>query len=91
LVEWGGKVTRTVPLSAKDNMICLAMGSFCLFWGLLVKLALPSRFFVGFSFNEDVMTEIEEKESVTSVLRGSHRSNSVKSQRSTKSNHEKKD
>jgi hypothetical protein len=67
------------------------MGSFCLFWGFLVKLALPSRFFIGFSFNEDVMTEIEEKESETSVLRGSHRSNSVKSQKSTKSNDKKND
>ena len=60
------------------------MGSFSLLWGLLVKLVLPSRFFIGFSFDETVLTEIEEKESVASVLRGSHRSISTKSNQSVK-------
>lgn len=63
LVEVGGKVTKTEPLTMSQNGICLIFGAGEMFWGVLIKF-LPVKFFQCFNFEEKPMTE-EEVEAST--------------------------
>ena len=37
MVEYGGKAIKTHPLNLSLNILCIALGSFELLWGLVVK------------------------------------------------------
>jgi Ca2+ transporting ATPase len=56
MVQVGGKAVKTYPLTAEQNMICLAFGAFELVWGIIVKL-MPMRFFQCISLDETPIPE----------------------------------
>lgn len=58
MVEVGGRITKTWPLSMEQNGLCLIIGSGELIWGVLIKV-IPPRFFQCFNFEEEPMTEEE--------------------------------
>jgi Ca2+ transporting ATPase len=45
IVEFGGQPMRAAPLTLTQHMICLAIGAFSLITSLIVKYALPVRWF----------------------------------------------
>lgn len=58
MVEVGGRITKTYPFGVEENLICMAIGSGELFWGVLIKY-LPLKHFQCFNFDEEPMSEEE--------------------------------
>ena len=52
MTQFGGQAVRTVPLTWGQNGVCLAIGSFSLVWGVIIKLLLPPSWFASLSMNE---------------------------------------
>lgn len=73
MVEFGGAAVRAVPLTAYENLWCLLIGAFSLIWGVIVKLILPPSLFNFLAINEKQMTDEEEANSLTAVMRRSFR------------------
>ena len=46
MIKYGGKSMKTVELSFNENLLCLALGSFSLVWGLFIKLVLPENLII---------------------------------------------
>lgn len=70
MVEVGGKVTKTYPLSMSDNGICLCIGAGELFWGLAIKF-LPLGWFQCINFDETPLTPEQEQASIKGRLKAS--------------------
>jgi len=51
MVEYGGKIVKCHPLDWNQNLLCLAIASGELIWGIIVKF-IPLKFFEKFSINE---------------------------------------
>jgi len=81
IVEFGGRYMRAYPLSMKDNGICMAIASFTLVWGLVLK-AIPARWFGWIRLEEKEMTAQEEQEGMIASLKKSRTMRSA-SQRSS--------
>lgn len=60
LVEFGGTAVKTYALNMNQNLICLAIGSFELLWGLILKF-IPVKFFQCIDLKNDVTEEVDEK------------------------------
>jgi len=69
MVEIGGKITKTYPFGMTENLICLAVGSGELIWGLLLKF-MPLKLFQCINFDEKPMTADEEAKSLKGRLKG---------------------
>lgn len=61
LVEFGGEAVKCSPLTAKQHLICIAIGSVSLIVGFLVKL-LPISLFTFFKVNEEPLRSIQERD-----------------------------
>ncbi len=70
---------RTVPLTNKQHLLCLAIGMFGFIQGLLIKAFLPSDWFTWLHLKDEEMTEDESKKSLVTSFRRSFRE-SVKKQ-----------
>ena len=81
IVEFGGRYMRAYPLSMRDNGICMAIASFTLIWGLILKLV-PARWFAWIRLEEKEMTAEEEQSGMVASLRKS-RTMGKSSQRSS--------
>jgi len=68
LVEVGGKIVKTYPLTTSQNMVALAFGIGELVWGLIIKF-IPLKFFQCISLDETV--EEEPKVTMVSALKKS--------------------
>ena len=79
LVQYGGVPVRTVPLTNKQHMLCLAIGMFSFVQGVLIKAFLPSSWFTWLHLKDEEMTEDESKKSLVTSFRKSFRE-SVKNQ-----------
>jgi len=55
IVEFGGRYMRAYPLSMRDNGICMAIASFTLVWGLILK-CVPARWFGWIRLEETEMS-----------------------------------
>ena len=73
LVQYGGVPIRTAPLTYKQHILCISIGLFSFVQGVIVKAFLPVSWFNWVKFNEDVMSEEEEKGSLVSTFRKSFR------------------
>ena len=51
MVEYGGKIVKCHPLDLNQNLICLAIASGELIWGILVKF-IPLTLFARLSISE---------------------------------------
>ena len=79
LVQYGGVPIRTVPLTPKQHILCLAIGLFSFVQGVLVKAFLPASWFAWLHLKDEEMTEEESKQSLVTSFRKSFRE-SVKKQ-----------
>ena len=77
MVEFGGAAVRAVPLTGYENLWCLVIGAFSLVWGFIVKLIMPPSLFNFLAMNEKQMTDEEEANSLTAVMRRSFRQSSL--------------
>jgi len=59
MVEYGGMITKTVPLTTDQNLVCIAISSGVLVWGVIIKF-IPLRFFGWLSINENPEAEPSE-------------------------------
>jgi len=59
LVELGGNAVKTYALNLNQNLICLAIGSLELVWGLILKF-LPLSWFQCIKLNVQIPDEEEE-------------------------------
>lgn len=84
MVNFGGRAMRCVPLDTQQNLTCITIASGALFWGLLIKLILPARWFKCLIKPEREMTDAEEKKSIVAVARLSQRQQSLKRQSTNK-------
>ena len=73
LVQYGGVPVRTTPLTSKQHLLCICIGMFSIIQGILIKAFLPPEWFSWMHFNEEAMTEEEEKQSLVSSFRKSFR------------------
>lgn len=48
MVRFGGKSLKTVPLTFKQNVLCIIIGSTSLWTGLLIRSILPQNFSINF-------------------------------------------
>lgn len=71
MVEYGGAALRTISLSWERHLICIAIGSFSLIQGLLIKLILPARWFDFIKIKDDAMKPEEFENSLMGTLRKS--------------------
>jgi hypothetical protein len=72
MVEVGGKITKTQPLTKEQNGICALIGSGELLWGLFLKcLPLGWFQFKFLQFDEKPMTQEEEEKSIKGKLKSS--------------------
>ena len=51
MVEFGGKFVKCWPLNASGNLICIALGSGELIWGIFIKF-LPTKYFACMSLDD---------------------------------------
>merc|ERR1712110_816021 len=42
MVQYGGRPLRATPLTERDQLVCLAIGSFSLIWGAIIKCIMPA-------------------------------------------------
>ena len=73
MVQYGGLPVRCAPLTLEQHAICIAIGSFGLIQGVIVKAFLPVRWFARLHMKEEPMTDEEEKEAFTTNFRKSFR------------------
>lgn len=78
ITEFGGRALRAVPLSWEENLICLAIGSFTLIWGVIIKLILPPSLFKGLAMKEEELNDQEEAASTVANLRKSFRQSTLR-------------
>jgi P-type Ca2+ transporter type 2C len=76
MVEYGGKAVRTSGLTYNQHIVCLAIGMFSLIQGLIVKFALPVKWFEKLQMKEEPMSEEEIKKAFTTTFRKSFRASS---------------
>jgi len=72
MVEYGGKMVKCHPLDWNQNMVCLAIASGELIWGILVKF-IPVGIFARFSMNEKAKQDGERPSIIRQITRGSGR------------------
>jgi hypothetical protein len=51
MVEYGGKIVKCHPLDWNQNLLCLAIASGELIWGIIIKF-IPLKFFKWLSIDE---------------------------------------
>jgi len=56
IVEIGGRITKTYPLTQNQNLFCIAWGSGELLWGIIVKF-LPMKLFQCYTLDESPQEE----------------------------------
>jgi len=78
MVEFAGRFATVVPLTLRENGICLAIGSGSLIWGLIIKLIMPPKMFRCLTISEKPMTDEEEKVSFVTSMRRSMRQSTVR-------------
>lgn len=79
LVQYGGVPIRTSPLTIKQHMLCIGIGMFSWIQGVIVKAVLPPAWFEWMHFNEEAMTDEEDKKALVTSLRRSFRQSLNKS------------
>jgi len=73
MVECAGKFATVTSLTWGENGICLAIGSFSLVWGLIIKFILPPSLFNKLAISEQPMSDVEEAGSFVTSMRKSYR------------------
>lgn len=84
-VQYGGRPLRTVPLSMDQTAVCLAIGSFSLVWGFLIKF-IPGAWFDWVRMPEHEMEDKEETTSMVATLKRSMRQSRASRNSSRRSN-----
>jgi hypothetical protein len=73
MVQFGGKVTKTEALNMDQNLLCIAIGSGELIWGVFVKFW-PLKPFLKLSMSNEPISEAQSAGMMTStVLRKKNR------------------
>jgi len=70
MVNFGGKPIQAAPLAAVQNLLCIAVGSAELLWGLVLKYAVPLEWFDCLSKPHDSEVHGVEAESGVSIRSG---------------------
>ncbi|CDW82450.1 calcium-translocating p-type pmca-type family protein [Stylonychia lemnae] len=82
LVQFGGQVFKTCPLNIQEHLICIAIGTTSLLFGmnfnltllgLFVKKFVPLHWFTRIVIKQEALSDEEEKSSITAMLRKSYR------------------
>ena len=73
LVQYGGKPVKTCPLSYEEHAVCIGIGMVSLIMGVIVKLALPVRWFEKLHMKEEPMADDEADKAIVSQFRKSFR------------------
>ena len=77
MVQYGGRPLRATPLDHRDQLACLALGSFSLIWGAIIKLV-PASIFNCLSMDEKEMSDKEEAQSFVAGVRKSFRQSTTR-------------
>jgi len=70
MVEYGGKIVKCYPLDWNQNLLCLAIASGELIWGIIVKF-IPLKIFERLSIDEKPKEDGENKSFVRQLTRKS--------------------
>lgn len=73
LIQYGGVPIRTSPLTLNQHLLCIGIGMFSLVQGVIIKAILPPSWFEWMHFNEEAMSDEEEKKALVTSLRKSFR------------------
>eukprot|EP00347_Sterkiella_histriomuscorum_P015267 403357676 len=60
LVQYGGSTFRVGPLSYQKHLMCIAIGSFTIIYGVIVKDVLPARWFAIKKIQEQPIKDEEQ-------------------------------
>jgi hypothetical protein len=63
-------------------LTCITIACGSLFWGLLIKLILPAKWFLCLVTKDKELTDEQEKKSIVAMARVSQRQQSLKRQQS---------
>jgi Ca2+ transporting ATPase len=69
MVTYGGASVRTTPLTLEQHLICLGIGMFSLIQGVIVKKALPVRWFSWVKIHDEPMSEEQQQRSAIALVR----------------------
>ena len=73
LVQYGGQSVRTAPLTWEQHAMCIAIGFFSLFQGVIIKAVMPVSWFTRLHMKEEPMTEEQAQLAYTTTFRKSFR------------------
>lgn len=69
MVQFGGASLRTIPLTWEEHVICLCIGMFSLIQGVIIKVALPVRWFAWIKIKDDAMPPEEAEKDLIALVR----------------------
>jgi hypothetical protein len=70
MVEYGGKMVKCHPLDMNQNLLCLAIASGELIWGIIIKF-IPLTLFARLALNEKAKQPGEQRSLVRQIAHGS--------------------
>lgn len=69
MVQYAGRFMTVVALNWTEQGVCLGFGAFSLIWGLLIKVIMPSKWFLCLAMDETPMSKEEKSTRLTGSLK----------------------